>query len=465
MTENRSIEMVARNTCNPIMENVSNSIENRQIEESLNNIRYTFTNINPGATFNLGVRTTERSRIFADNISSTIEGICPFIQQAAPNISLTSLITIQELQHQVQPITLSNDSYVINLEEPPTNDASSDNEFSRNNHNHHHITTISNDLSNNVQETANEIEGQNNNNNNNNAPENTIIDNNGQISPEARTLLKQLQQYVPFVTILFAKSLYDHRTRILMYAILLVTFIHANNDLKREITKQHNRNWSLLMLILGYITACIVFVSYTFDLHILAPYAEPLTLWDLLCCVIVMDFFLKLVTIICKVLLTCLPVRLLAFKNRGKYYLMVEATSQLYRCVAPIQPWLYYLFETYQGPEKIVGISFSIMYTVSKGSDLLSRLKLFRTAIWKLFQNENLGISPSKEQLIASGGICAICHEEYTMPVRLHCKHIFCELCVLTWLDRERSCPLCRASITDDPIYRDGHTTHFIQLY
>jgi len=176
-------------------------------------------------------------------------------------------------------------------------------------------------------------------------------------------------------------------------------------------------------------------------------------------------------------------------KLQGKYYLMVEATSQLYRCVAPVQPWLYYLFEAYQGPEKIVGIFFSVMYTMSKGSDVLSRLKLFRTAVWKLFQNvvrsiltmqimidifdchiinnvlQSLGVSPSKEQLIASGGICAICHEEYTMPVRLHCKHIFCEMCVSTWLDRERSCPLCRASITDDPIYRDGHTTNFIQLY
>ncbi|XP_012224776.1 RING finger and transmembrane domain-containing protein 2-like [Linepithema humile] len=458
MTENRSIEEAVRDTCNPTMAHVSNSIENRQIEELSNNIRYTFSNISP-ETFNLGVRPTERSRIFANNISSTIEGICPLIQQAAPNISLTSLLT---LQHQVQPITLPNDSYVINLEEPSTNTASSHNESSHNNHHHHHITTISNDVSNNMQETENEIENQNNNSD---ASENTIIDNNGQISPEARTLLKQLQQYVPFVTILFAKSLYDHRTRILMYIVLLVTFIHANNDLKREITKQHNRNWSLLMLIVGYITACIVFVSYTFDLHILAPYAEPLTLWDLLCYVIVMDFFLKLITIICKVLLTCLPVRLLAFQNRGKYYLMVEATSQLYRCAAPIQPWLYYLFETYQGPEKIVGIFFSVMYSMSKGSDLLGRLKLFRTAICKLFRNENFGVSPSIEQLIASGGICAICHEEYTTPVRLHCKHIFCELCVLTWLDRERSCPLCRASITDDPIYRDGHTTHFIQLY
>lgn len=80
MTENRPIEGAARDIRNT-MAHVSNSIENRQIEES-NNIRCTFSNISP-ETFNLGARTTERSRLFANNISSTIEGICPLIQQAA----------------------------------------------------------------------------------------------------------------------------------------------------------------------------------------------------------------------------------------------------------------------------------------------------------------------------------------------------------------------------------------------
>lgn len=64
----------------------------------------------------------------------------------------------------------------------------------------------------------------------------------------------------------------------------------------------------------------------------------------------------------------------------------MEAISQLYRCVAPIQPWLYYLLETYQGSDKIIGILFSLAYIFSKVNELLVRLKLFRTAVWKLFQ-------------------------------------------------------------------------------
>ena len=35
----------------------------------------------------------------------------------------------------------------------------------------------------------------------------------------------------------------------------------------------------------------------------------------------------------------------------------------------------------------------------------------------------------------------------------------------ITWFDRERTCPMCRAQVTDDPEWRDGATSFFIQLY
>jgi len=72
---------------------------------------------------------------------------------------------------------------------------------------------------------------------------------------------------------------------------------------------------------------------------------------------------------------------------QGKCYLFLEATSQLYRSLAPIQPWLYYLLESYQGPEKVVGVFLSAAYMVSKGTDLMNRAKLWRGAFWKLLQN------------------------------------------------------------------------------
>ncbi|XP_031835239.1 ring finger protein, transmembrane 2 isoform X2 [Nomia melanderi] len=430
--------------------------------------------------FNFSARTMEHSRIFANNISSTIEDIRPFIEHPS-GITLSSLLNIQRVQNPSSTIHSSTDNFIINVEDPPTSGTHLHDSSDHSNH-HYHQTSATDNFLNNIREAANEAVGENrnnntniainynnNNSNNNNNNNNNNIEENStetiQISPETRALYKGFQKYIFFISLLFVKGLYDHKASVLNFVVLLVTFNHANNVVKREIAKQHNKSWTSLLVITCYIIACIVFIHFEYDTHIFFSYTQPLTIWELLWSILITDFILKLITIICKVFLTCLPSRFLAFRKKGKYYLMLEATSQLYRCVVPVQPWLYYFFEAYQGPEKIIGVFISVLYIVSKGTDLLSCLKLFQTAACKLFQNMNLGVSPSKEQLIASGGVCAICHEEYSMPVKLHCNHIFCEMCVLTWLNRERSCPLCRAIITDDPIYRDGHTTYSIQLY
>lgn len=83
MAENRSIEETANGHCDLRMPHISTSIENGQVQELPGSTRYTLASINPGTAFNFSVRTAERSRIFAGNISSTIQGIRPLIQQAA----------------------------------------------------------------------------------------------------------------------------------------------------------------------------------------------------------------------------------------------------------------------------------------------------------------------------------------------------------------------------------------------
>ena len=43
--------------------------------------------------------------------------------------------------------------------------------------------------------------------------------------------------------------------------------------------------------------------------------------------------------------------------------------------------------------------------------------------------------------------MCAVCHETLNSPVQLQCKHVFCEECIGRWLEREHTCPMCRAKI------------------
>ncbi|XP_012274657.1 RING finger and transmembrane domain-containing protein 2 isoform X2 [Orussus abietinus] len=385
-------------------------------------------------------------------------GIRRFVerQQLDPRISLTSWLNMRS-QNTVATTSELPESVVINID---NQFAILENDILRQNqshyHHHHRATPIDNSVH--IHNSATEVH----NNTNSNAGEDS---NNGlQLQPHARELLNYVLKFGPFIMVLLVKAIYDNRSEIFYVLLLLLISILANNELKREIAKQQNKSYMALLGILCYIGISIIFTDSMFSGRLLFPYDHPTTLWELLWSVCITDFVLKLITIVFKVLLTCLPATLLALPKRGKYYLAVEAASQTCRCIAPIPSWVNYLSEPYKGFEVASGVSWSIMYIISKGGDLLPRLKLLRTAVWKLFQNVNLGVSPSVEQLEAAGGICTICHEEFSIPVRLCCKHIFCEACVSIWLDRERSCPLCRTYVTDDPSYRDGHT-FFAQWY
>jgi len=45
------------------------------------------------------------------------------------------------------------------------------------------------------------------------------------------------------------------------------------------------------------------------------------------------------------------------------------------------------MLESYHGPKKVIGVFLSAAYMVSKGSDLMGRVKLWWTASYKLLQN------------------------------------------------------------------------------
>ncbi|KAF5281084.1 hypothetical protein FQR65_LT14859 [Abscondita terminalis] len=305
----------------------------------------------------------------------------------------------------------------------------------------------------------------------NNIPENTQNETLHNVR-EIQQSLEVLQKYLPFLLILIAKGLYDHCEGIFDLIILFVTFLHTNSAVKREATAQTRRSLTKLLVALFYILVCFAFIAYVFEdeklylnLVFIPPYKHLTNVWALLWTACVTDFILKLITIIFKIFLTMFPTWIIPFQRRGKVYLFIEATSQLYRSLATIQPWLFYLLESYQGAEKIVGVFLSAAYMVSKGTDLMSRIRLLKTAILKLLQNVTLGSFPSKDQIQTAGNHCPICHDEYDTPILLQCRHIFCESCVSTWFDREQTCPLCRAKIVDDPSWRDGSTTFFIQLF
>ena len=50
--------------------------------------------------------------------------------------------------------------------------------------------------------------------------------------------------------------------------------------------------------------------------------------------------------------------------------------------------------------------------------------------------------------------LCSICHGVLERPVQTTCEHLFCEDCLLEWLCRKATCPVCCAGALPDSIER-----------
>ncbi|KAI5725594.1 hypothetical protein M8J77_017551 [Diaphorina citri] len=292
-------------------------------------------------------------------------------------------------------------------------------------------------------------------------------------NPEATAFLLGFFKYLPFVIILLAKAFYDHIYGIFLFVALFATFRFYNVLVKRSASQADQQtNLPLLFGVVHLmVTIAVFYLIYNKDqlykvLIFVPPNNDLLkNLVQLIWIIIISDFIIKLCTIIVKILLTLLPAIILPTTKRGKWYLFIELTSQFYRSLVPIQLWLIYLMESYQGHQKVVGVFLSAAYIVAKGSNIMQAAKAWWKSFTKLLNNIQLGVSPTKETLLGVGCICPICHDEFKTPVQLTCCHIFCESCVTKWFDREQTCPLCRATLVDDPAWRDGATSYFVQIF
>eukprot|EP00190_Bangiopsis_sp_CCMP1999_P006912 CAMPEP_0198723942 /NCGR_PEP_ID=MMETSP1475-20131203/1455_1 /TAXON_ID= ORGANISM="Unidentified sp., Strain CCMP1999" /NCGR_SAMPLE_ID=MMETSP1475 /ASSEMBLY_ACC=CAM_ASM_001111 /LENGTH=163 /DNA_ID=CAMNT_0044485285 /DNA_START=28 /DNA_END=519 /DNA_ORIENTATION=+ len=55
--------------------------------------------------------------------------------------------------------------------------------------------------------------------------------------------------------------------------------------------------------------------------------------------------------------------------------------------------------------------------------------------------------------------VCPICSDEYSeekVATKLPCKHCFHHECIVQWLTKRNTCPMCRSELpTDDPVYEE----------
>uniref|UniRef100_A0A9L0RMY5 Ring finger protein, transmembrane 2 n=1 Tax=Equus caballus TaxID=9796 RepID=A0A9L0RMY5_HORSE len=190
------------------------------------------------------------------------------------------------------------------------------------------------------------------------------------------------------------------------------------------------------------------------SLIFLKPNLDTLDFFDLLWIVGIADFVLKYITIALKCLIVALPKIILAVKSKAKFYLVIEELSQLFRSLVPIQLWYKYIMGDDSSNSYFLGGVLIILYSLCKVRKTTSTSR------------QNYGVRATGQQCTEAGEICAICQAEFREPLILMCQHVFCEECLCLWLDRERTCPLCRSVAVDTlRCWKDGATSAHFQVY
>ncbi|KAM9821671.1 E3 ubiquitin-protein ligase RNFT2 isoform 3-T4 [Syngnathus typhle] len=290
---------------------------------------------------------------------------------------------------------------------------------------------------------------------------------------ELKAMVTWLQRGFPFILILLAKVCFQHKLGIAVCVGMASTFAYANATFKRQVSLREERSVLVALWMALFLSGNVAYVYYTFSQEELynsllfsKPNLDTFDFFDLMWAVGITDFVLKFVTVGLKCFVLVLPGIFLAFKSRGKFYLLIEELSQLFRALVPIQLWYKYIVGEEPSASYFLGAALMIVYGICKSLDICGRASTLRKAAVLLCRPQSCGVRAGSQRCSEAGDVCALCQTRFREPVALLCQHIFCEECLSSWLDRERACPLCRTTVVETlRCWKDGTTSAHFQVY
>uniref|UniRef100_A0A3B3V4D8 Ring finger protein, transmembrane 2 n=1 Tax=Poecilia latipinna TaxID=48699 RepID=A0A3B3V4D8_9TELE len=282
---------------------------------------------------------------------------------------------------------------------------------------------------------------------------------------ELKAVVTWLQRGFPFILILLAKVCFQHKLGIsilksffdlqqyyqqtvcsnrwlCLVAMLLLffagiavcvgmisTFAYANSTFKHQVSLREERSILVALWIILFLGGNIVYIYYTFsheELHHSLIFAKPslnsFDFFDLIWVVGITDFVLKYVTIGLKCFILFLPKIIMAFKSRGKFYLLIEELSQLFRALVPVQLWYKYIMGEDPSNSYFLGATLIIIYSLCKSFDVCGRLSAIRKALVMLCSSQSYGVRASTQLCSEAGDVCAICQGDFKDPIALICQ-------------------------------------------
>lgn len=277
-----------------------------------------------------------------------------------------------------------------------------------------------------------------------------------------------MKKVLPFAILLSLRWAWERRIGLCVLIGLFGAFVHSNNTIKRQVSLRDKRHVSSIVGNMVFIAINVHIVYYVFheqELYKCLYFSQPNlenNIWNVIWAVGITDFMIRFLVMFVKSGCVLQYKCLIPYKSRGKWYMLLEHVSQFYRILVPTTRWTEFFLTDTQGLMMgllLCGIyAFIKLFQVfSKGTEVLQAVRFF-------VRDQYYGSVISVSEL--SDVQCPICQEDMESPLKLHCKHVFCEECITSWFDRHPTCPMCRARITTTlPVWRDGSTSAFVQFF
>eukprot|EP00656_Telonema_subtile_P055922 TRINITY_DN8819_c0_g1_i2.p1 TRINITY_DN8819_c0_g1~~TRINITY_DN8819_c0_g1_i2.p1 ORF type:complete len:352 (-),score=113.16 TRINITY_DN8819_c0_g1_i2:224-1279(-) len=280
-----------------------------------------------------------------------------------------------------------------------------------------------------------------------------------------------LQQLGPFLVLFAAAFLSHHFVGLFVFVWLTWVLHRANRALKQQLSLWGCSELGALVQLAAALLCNMGLVYLLFApsklwrrLLFLPTTAEEFGFWAAVFAVTTTDLMIKYACMVLKCsLLAALRHRDMLKSRRTQLFALVEACSLLYRTLAPVPVWVHYFA---LGDTTVVSSVSTALYLTLKMALSWERGKCLlmegaATCNGALAYGVLVPLSSQMED-------CSICQGELCSPVQLHCGHLYCEACVGEWLEREVSCPLCRASVRTNYLESpqlDGGTSLLPQVF
>lgn len=139
------------------------------------------------------------------------------------------------------------------------------------------------------------------------------------------------------------------------------------------------------------------------------------------------------------------------FLYMARLYLCVDVVFYMYRSLLPFPVWFhFYKVGVCGGFFSSCYMLFKIAHFCMKAGGAIEVVNGFFMGKLEYGQYLASSASQTSPSELEDPVACPICFDSPHRGVILNCRHVFCEACIFEWLDKEKSCPVCRTEVKSD---------------